>query len=222
MTRILYLEDEDNIRDVTQEYLLMKQYHVDGAATGSQALELLKQHVYDMVILDIMVPDVSGLDVLQYVTTHFPDTATIMLTALGDEKHQVQAFNLKADDYMIKPFSPLLLLKRIEAILRRSRNAVYERGLVCKPESYQVFYDQRSLNLTVTEFLLFEALYSQPKRVFTREQLLHRIAPDDFMVNDRVVDAHIKNLRKKLPFPRIRTVIGAGYQYSEVDDETLS
>ncbi|QIK70819.1 response regulator transcription factor [Erysipelothrix sp. HDW6C] len=222
MINILYLEDEANIRDVTHEYLIMKQYNVDLAVDGNEALALLATHSYDIAILDIMVPYVSGLEVLTKISESHPNTATIMLTALGDETNQIEAFNRHADDYMIKPFSPLLLLKRIEAILRRVGSAVQETGLVVKNESYQVYYNQKSLNLTVTEFLLYQIMASYPGRVYTREQLLDVIAPDDYMVSDRVVDAHVKNLRKKLPLPVIKTVVGIGYQFVEVDHEVIA
>jgi DNA-binding response OmpR family regulator len=139
-----------------------------------------------------------------------------MLTALGDESNQLEAFNRLADDYIIKPFSPLVLLKRIEAVLRRTKiKPELTNGLEVRQENFQVYYNQQSLQLTVTEFLIFEAMYQHPKRVYTRNHLLEIIAPDDFMVNDRVIDAHIKNLRKKLPVEVIRTVIGMGYCYEE-------
>lgn len=214
MVTILYLEDDANIREVTQEYLLMKGYQVDLACDGTAALHLLQTKSYDIAILDIMVPYVSGLDVLSVLTEEQPECAVIVLTALQDEKSQLEAFNRKADDYMIKPFSPLLLIKRIEAILRRVKGKpVLEQGIALKKECYQAYYNQVSLQLTVTEFLLLQTLYEQPNRVFSREQLLDVIAADDFMVSDRVIDAHIKNLRKKLPLDCIHTVIGVGYRY---------
>lgn len=143
--------------------------------------------------------------------------ATIMLTALGDERTQVQAFNLYADDYVIKPVSPIILLKRMETILRRVKRerSGDEKGLVVCDDSYQAFYDGKSLELTLSEFLLLQVLRKEPKRAFTREQLILRIFNEDYVGNDRIIDAHIKNLRKKLPGNYIKTVIGVGYQFRE-------
>lgn len=212
---ILFLEDEPTIREVLTEYMKIQNYNVTCAEDGGQALQLLEKHDYDMAVLDIMVPKVSGLEVLQYIKEQKPETATIMLTALDDEKTQVQAFNLYADDYVIKPVSPIILLKRMETILRRvKRTAPQEgKGLTIHDESYQAFYDGRPLELTLSEFLLLQVLMKEPKRVFTREQLILRIFNEDYVGNDRIIDAHVKNLRKKLPEDCIKTVIGVGYQF---------
>ena len=112
--RILFLEDEPTIREVLTEYMKMQKYDVSCAKDGEEALALIKEQMFDLAVLDIMVPKVSGLEVLAYIKKHKPMTATIMLTALDDEKTQVQAFNLYADDYVIKPVSPIILLKRME------------------------------------------------------------------------------------------------------------
>lgn len=216
---ILFLEDEPTIRDVLTEYMKMQNYQVTGASDGETALSLLKSQTFDMAVLDIMVPKVSGLEVLSYIKEAFPDLAVIMLTALDDEKTQVQAFNLYADDYVIKPVSPVILLKRMETILRRVKKAKpdKEKGLVLQESSYQAFYDGVPLALTLSEFLLLQTLMKEPCRAFTREQLILRIFNEDYMGNDRIIDAHVKNLRKKLPGNYIKTVIGIGYQYQEGD-----
>ena len=204
--RILFLEDEPTIREVLTEYMKLQDYEVVCAQDGEEALELLKSQRFDMAVLDIMVPKVSGLEVLGFIKERLPETATIMLTALEDEKTQVQAFNLYADDYVIKPVSPIILLKRMETILRRVKrpDCQKERGLVI---------------LTLSEFLLLQVLKGEPKRAFTREQLILRIFNEDYVGNDRIIDAHVKNLRKKLPGNYIKTVIGVGYQYQEVDEK---
>lgn len=217
MEKILFLEDEPTIREVLTEYMKMKNYQVTAAVDGEEALECLKNPKsgpFDMAILDIMVPKVSGLEVLRNIRKHQPDMPVIMLTALGDEKTQLEAFNEYADDYVIKPVSPIILLKRMETILRRVKREKPERsGLVIANEAYQAFYDGKSLELTVSEFLLLSALHSEPGRVFTREQLILHIYNEEYIGNDRIIDAHVKNLRKKLPFNYIRTVIGVGYQF---------
>lgn len=219
MMQVLFLEDEPTIQEVLTEYMKMQNYDVVCAGDGEEALGMLKTQHFDMAVLDIMVPKVSGLEVLAYIKEHKPDMATIMLTALGDEKTQVEAFNLYADDYVIKPVSPIILLKRMETILRRVKKAEQkeEKGLVIHEESYQAFYDGVPLELTLSEFLLLQVLYLEPKRAFTREQLILRIFNEDYVGNDRIIDAHVKNLRKKLPGNYIKTVIGIGYQFQEGD-----
>jgi DNA-binding response OmpR family regulator len=188
------------------------------ASDGEEAIQLLKNQSFDLGVLDIMVPKTNGLEVLKYIKENHPDTATIMLTAIDDEKTQVQAFNLYADDYVIKPVSPIILLKRIETILRRTKSAssddVQKDGLFLNDNSYQAFYNNEPLHLTLSEFLLLQTLEKEPTRAFTREQLIMKIFNEDYIGNDRIIDAHVKNLRKKLPINYIKTVIGIGYQFS--------
>ena len=217
--KILFLEDEPTIQEVLTEYMRMQDYDVVCAQDGEQAIGMLDRQNFDMAVLDIMVPGVSGMEVLQYIKEKKPEMATIMLTALDDEKTQVQAFNSYADDYVIKPVSPIILLKRMETILRRVKKSWgrNEKGLVVDDDSYQAFYDGRPLELTLSEFLLLQVLKKEPRRVFTREQLILRIFNDDYVGNDRIIDAHVKNLRKKLPGNYIKTVIGVGYQFQEGD-----
>ena len=195
----------------------MQNYEVECAGDGEAALALLKSRPFDMAVLDIMVPKVSGLKVLAYIKENLPELAVIMLTALDDEMTQVQAFNLYADDYVVKPVSPVILLKRMETILRRVKKTELhkERGLVLHERSYQAFYDGNPLSLTLSEFLLLQVLKKEPSRAFTREQLILRIFNEDYVGNDRIIDAHVKNLRKKLPGNYIKTVVGIGYQYQE-------
>ena len=171
-----------------------------------------------MAVLDIMVPKISGLEVLAYLKENKPEMATIMLTALEDEKTQVKAFNLFADDYVMKPVSPIILLKRMETILRRVKNQAgtkeKEKGLFIHDDSFQAFYDGALLPLTLSEFLLLQVIYKEPNRAFTREQLILQIFNEDYIGNDRIIDAHVKNLRKKLPKNFIKTIIGVGYQFN--------
>lgn len=215
--KILFLEDEPTIQEVLTEYMKMQNYDVICAEDGEKAIRLLKEQRFDMAVLDIIIPKISGLEVLDWIRKHKPEIAVIMLTALEDEKTQVQAFNLYADDYVIKPVSPIILLKRMETILRRVKNTEKqkEKGLVLYEDSYQAFYDGISLKLTLSEFLLLQTLKKEPKRAFTREQLILRIFNEDYMGNDRIIDAHIKNLRKKLPKNYIKTIVGIGYQFLE-------
>lgn len=215
---ILFLEDEPTIQEVLAEYMKMQGYQVTAVSDGEQALKLLAERAFDMAVLDIMVPKKSGIEVLSFIKENRPEMATIMLTALEDEKTQVQAFNLYADDYVIKPVSPIILLKRMETILRRvkgqERKKEKGKGLYIQEDSYQAFYNGELLPLTLSEFLLLQTLKKEPNRAFTREQLILRIFNEDYIGNDRIIDAHVKNLRKKLPKNVIKTVIGIGYQFN--------
>jgi len=219
--QVLFLEDEPTIREVLKEYMNLSGYQVTEADNGDEAIRLLDRHSFDLAILDIMVPGSSGLEVLGRIKNHYPNTATIMLTALEDEKTQVDAFNRYADDYVIKPVSPIILLKRMETILRRTSQIRHREptkealGLTLEEEAYRAYYKGELLPLTVSEYLLLQTLYKEPTRVFNREQLILRIYNEDYIGNDRIIDAHIKNLRKKLPIDCIRTVIGIGYQYDK-------
>lgn len=239
---VLFLEDEPTIREVLAEYMKMSGYLVTETARGDEAISLLQDSTYHIAVLDVMVPGVDGFEVLQYIRDKCPETATIMLTALDDEKTQIKAFNLYADDYVIKPVSPIILLKRMETILRRTLNlerrseeeASWEKAenaaygtetagdesepkkfpcLRLEEDAYSVYYGRERLPLTLSEYLLFQTLYHHPERVYTREQLILHIFNEEYIGNDRIIDAHVKNLRKKLPVNCIKTVIGVGYQF---------
>lgn len=215
--RVLFLEDEPTIREVLKEYMKISGYDVTEVGDGNKALELLKEQSYDLAILDIMVPGISGLEVLSFIKDQLPNLATIMLTALEDEKTQVDAFNRYADDYVIKPVSPIILLKRMETILRRVNAADSTRdnksGLWFDEGGYSVQFQGKNLPLTVSEYLLLLSLWKEPHRVFNREQLILKIYNEDYIGNDRIIDAHVKNIRKKIPVSCIKTVIGIGYQF---------
>ncbi len=221
MMKVLFLEDEPTIQEVLTEYMKLQQYEVTAVPEGDAAIRLLGEKTFDMAVLDIMVPGKSGLEVLQYIRDNIPDMAVIMLTAIGDEQTQVKAFNLYADDYVIKPVSPLILLKRMETILRRTRynesKSEKHEGLYLKEDAYQAFYNNVPLQLTLSEYLLLQTLKKEAGRAFTREQLILRIFNEDYIGNDRIIDAHVKNLRKKLPGDYIKTVIGVGYQYQDAN-----
>ncbi len=216
--RVLFAEDEPTIREVLTEYMLMSGYQVVTAERGDRAIQLVREQEFDLAVLDICLPGADGFEVLKHIHACGKGTAAIMLTALEDEQTQVKAFNLYADDYVIKPVSPIILLKRMETILRRTGRTLEDGegcpgGLVLREEAYCALYDGEKLPLTLSEYLLLQTLYREPGRVFTREQLILSIFNEDYIGNDRIIDAHVKNLRKKLPTACIKTVIGVGYQF---------
>lgn len=215
---VLFLEDEPTIREVLTEYMLISGYQVTPVSNGGDAIRLIGGESYSIAVLDIMVPGADGFQVLQYIRNTRPQMAVIMLTALDDEQTQVKAFNSYADDYVIKPVSPIILLKRMETILRRTAfsGTLKEKeslGLTLNEEAYCALWKGQRLPLTISEYLLLQTLYNHPDRVYTREMLILNIFNEDYIGNDRIIDAHVKNLRKKLPIPCIKTVIGVGYQF---------
>ena len=218
MAEILFLEDEVTIREVITEYMNVAGHKVTECGNGDEAVERLKERSFDLAVLDIRVPGINGLKVIEYIRTELKsDMGVIMLTAYEDINTQVEAFNFFADDYITKPASPIILLKRIEVLLRRISDDIKmkDNSLVIDDKAYRAYYEGKDLNLTVSEFLLIKTLHDSPNRVLSREQLILSIFNEDYIGNDRIIDAHVKNLRKKLPVNVIDTVIGIGYRWKE-------
>ena len=218
MAEILFLEDEVTIREVIAEYMNVAGHKVTECGSGDEAVERLKEKNFDLAVLDIKVPGISGLKVLEYIRNELKsDMGVIMLTAYEDINTQVEAFNFFADDYITKPASPIILLKRIDVLLRRikSESSMKETSLVIDDKAYRAYFEGKDLSLTVSEFLLLKTLHDLPNQVLSREQLILSIFNEDYIGNDRIIDAHIKNLRKKLPVNVIDTVIGIGYRWKE-------
>ncbi|WP_237036737.1 response regulator transcription factor [Mediannikoviicoccus vaginalis] len=218
MANILILEDEKNIREVLVEYLKVSGATTFEAEDGNEAVEILKGEDIDVAVLDIMVPGMSGIDVLSFIRKN-PKTkniGVIMLTALDDIGTQVSAFNNFADEYLVKPVSPIILIKRIETLLRRIKPQVLvDHEFIMDDESYTVFVDGEEIPFTLSEFLILQMLYENKNKVLSREQLIMGAFNEDYIGNDRIIDAHIKNIRKKLGKDYIKTVIGIGYKFSE-------
>lgn len=216
---ILILEDQKTMREILAEYIKTAGYTVYEAEDGQQAIDILDKEDISLAVLDIMVPKINGIDVLKHIHATRP-IPSIMLTALEDEQMQITAFNAMADDYVIKPASPIILIKRIEAILRRSKQQSSEhKGLYLDKKAYMVSYNGQDLHLTVSEFLLLNALYEASGKVLNREQLIYAIYENDYFGSDRVIDSHVKNIRKKLPEDLIITVSGVGYKFKEENNE---
>ena len=189
MARVLFLEDEPIIQEVLCEYMKIQNYEVITTDNGKTAISLIDSEYFDMAVLDVMVPGVSGFEVLSHIHKTKPEIATIMLTALDDENSQIKAFNLYADDYIIKPVTPLILLKRMETILRRTqiKNSTQKedigssqnsskgfKGILIQDKAYQAYYEGKALPLTLSEFLILQLLMNEPNRAFTREQKIGR------------------------------------------------
>lgn len=215
-SRILLVEDELALRTGTEQFLRQHGFTVVTATSGEEALEKFTRA--DVIILDIMLPGVSGIETLHQIR-QTSDVPVLMLTALHDEPTQVASFDELADDYMSKPFSLVILEKRIKALLRRQQSvkkALWQRGLASVDfAAYQGFYDNADAHLKPKEVQLLKLLVDNPNMVWSRQAIIDKLWRDDEVPFDRVIDVYIKNLRKKMHLDCIVTVKGVGYRYEE-------
>lgn len=216
MKNILVVEDEADIQELLENFLNDAGYKTSLAADGVQALELFGSDSFDMVLLDIMIPKIDGYGVCEFIRSR-SNVPIIMLTALDSEDNQVKGFDLKIDDYITKPFSMKVLIKKIAAVFRRCENRM-ENGLISyksvtiDTDGHKVFVNGGLIEVTRKEFELLEELLRNQGRVLTRPQLLDKLWGYDFYGDERIVDSHIKNLRKKLGVNYIDTIRGVGYR----------
>ena len=211
---ILIVEDDTTIREGVAEFLKENDYEVFCAGDGEAAVELLKNTNIHLALLDIMLPGKSGLEVLTELRT-FSDLPVIMLTAITDEEMQVKTFDELADDYICKPFSLILLLKRIEALLRtryQTESIWKYQETVVDFSGYRATYQGQDAHVTPKEIKLLKVLLDHKGQVVSREQILDQIWNEAESPYDRVVDVYVKNLRKKLHLECIVTVKGIGYK----------
>ena len=216
---ILIVEDEKEIREGISEYLSEVGYNVISAEDGMQAIELFKNSKIDLVILDIMLPKANGFVVLNKIRQE-SNVPVIMLTAMSDDYTQIMSFDEKADDYITKPFSIIVLHKRIEALLRRgvkvSENKKWFYGdIEIDFEGYSARKNGENIDLKPKEIKLIELLLKYEGKVLTRAQILDNLWRIEEAPNDRVIDVYIKNIRKKLLLDCIVTVKGIGYKFEE-------
>ena len=216
--KILIFEDEISIRSILRELLMDAGYEVYTAGDGVEGLAQWRREHFDLVLLDIMMPRMDGYAVCRAIREN-SDTPVIMLTALDEEEAQVKAFELKADDYITKPFSLKLVLLRVEAVLRRGRQqkAQKQKVLRCgeialEAENMRVYRGEDEVLLTRIEFDLLRLFLENPERVFTRDHLLNRVWGYDFFGEEKAVNIHIMNLRRKLGTDCIKTIRGVGYR----------
>ncbi|MCC0634332.1 MULTISPECIES: response regulator transcription factor [Clostridioides] len=212
---ILVIEDDSNIQELISEFLSAEGYQVESANDGLEGIQKFKQGSYDLVILDIMMPNLDGYGVCKMIRKS-SSVPIIFLTALNDEGDQLKGFDLECDDYITKPFSFNLLIKRVEAILRRSNKTINDKFIVFEKlkldlNTYIAEIDGEPIELTLKEFNILKALIEKYPQVITREGLLDSIWGYDYYGDTRIVDAHIKNIRKKISLPYIKTVKGIGY-----------
>ncbi len=230
MARILVVDDEEYIQELLKFNLEKEGFEVVLADDGGQALEYTNKLLPDLVILDIMLPGMDGLEVCKLLrrTPQLSSIPVIMLTARGEELDKVLGLELGADDYLTKPFSPRELVARVKARLRRhggtpqSRNRIMIGNLIIDTESFRVISQGKSLDLTPKELELLKYLASSPGKVFSREDLLEEIWGYDYAGDTRTVDVHIRHLRQKIETdpanPQyLETIRGAGYRFKLVE-----
>ena len=223
--KVLIIDDEEKIVEVIKSYMEKEDFIVATALDGKVALEQFKSFSPDIVILDLMLPDVSGEELCRQIRM-MGNTPIIMLTAKVEEEDILSGLNMGADDYITKPFSPKQLVARVKAILRRTQNTAieettmtYNQGdLVVNIESHNVKKDGTAVSLTPVEFEILLKLAKHPKKVFTREELIAFVLGEDYEGYDRTIDTHIKNLRQKIETntkdPQyIVTIYGVGYKF---------
>ena len=220
--RILVVDDDSNIADLIRLYLEKEMYEVKTVYSGGTALEAFRSWTPDLVILDIMLPELDGYEVCKQIRK-ISSIPIIMLTARGETFDKVLGLELGADDYLVKPFEPKELIARVKAVLRRTTSSdaaveevVYPQ-LVINKSDYSITFQGRKADIPPKELELFYFLASHPNQVFTREQLLEKLWGYDFMGDTRTVDVHVKRLREKFSDEsgrwEIKTVWGVGYKF---------
>ena len=214
-TSILVMEDDANIQELIVEFLKAEGYDVDFASDGLEGIQLFKKKEYDLVLLDIMMPNLDGYSVCKMIRQN-SNVPIIFLTALNEETDQLKGFELECDDYITKPFSFNLLIQRVKAVLRRGKSNLGNDFLIFEKirldlNTYSVQINNKNIELTLKEFNILKILIEKYPQVITRESLLDSIWGYDYYGDMRVIDAHIKNLRKKIPKDCISTVKGVGY-----------
>lgn len=226
--KILLVDDEKNILTVLKAYLQQEGYQVTTASNGLMAIEQFKENKYDLVLLDLMLPGLSGEQVCQEIRK-ISATPIIMLTAKIEEEERISGLQMGADDYITKPFSPREVVARVRAVLRRSNTDLslgpvadtinFDNNLSINNILHEVRYNGEIIPLTPMEYKLLSVMARQPGRAFSRAQLIGLVQGYDFQGDDRVIDAHIKKIRQKIEKvpsdPKIIiTVYGIGYKFN--------
>ena len=227
--KILIIEDEIDIRELLTYNLELEGFDVVGAANGEDAFKALQIGSIQLVVLDLMLPDISGLEICRYIRrdSALSRLPVIMLTAKGEEVDRIVGFELGADDYVTKPFNIREMILRVKAVLARSKmtpvagKALRRGPLMIDPEQYEATVDGRQLSLTATEFRLLHHLAAHPGHAQNRDELLDVIWGEDKFVTPRTVDTYIRRLREKLgpAGEMIQTLRGVGYRFQKISEE---
>lgn len=220
--KILIVDDEPDIIELIEYNLKKEGYQVFTASNGLEAIQVAKKTLPDLIVLDIMMPKLDGIETCRQLRAmpEFKSTFMVFLTARSEEYSEISGFNVGADDYIAKPIKPRALISRINAILRRNNmtetevdNKLEIGNLVIDREAYLVFQEGKKVVLAKKEFELLYLLASKPGKVFTREVILNNIWEDSVVVTNRTIDVHIRKLREKLGDDYVTTVKGVGYKF---------
>ena len=225
MSKILIVEDDLSIQALLHDFIQEAGYSVVLASDGVEALAKYSEQDFDLVLLDIMLPKIDGYGVCEVIRQK-SDVPVIMLTALDGEENQIRGLDLQADDYITKPFSMPVLLRKIAAVLRRSSKkndtpqTMSYKNLTLDLDGYKVYAGGEGIDLTPREFEILRELLANRGRILTRQNLLQTIWKYEFFGEERIIDTHIKNLRKKLgTADYIETIRGVGYRIDKDDQE---
>lgn len=219
MAKILIIEDELSIQNILKNFLLNEGHDVYTSGDGVEGINAFKAYNLDLILLDIMLPKVDGYGVCEIIRAE-SQVPIIMLTALDNERSQVKGFDLMIDDYITKPFSTDVLIRRVNAVLRRSSHnkdngneqMIIYKNLKMDILSYELFIDDTKIDVTAREFEILKLLLENQGRVYSREQLLDIIWNYEYLGETKVINTHIKNIRKKIGDNYIQTIRGVGYK----------
>jgi len=221
--KILIVEDEKHLNDLLHDYVLdqYKTALIDQVYDGLTALSRIHENTYDLILLDVMLPHMGGFEVCRKVRES-SNVPIIMLSALNDEENQLKGYNLGIDDYVTKPYSPKIVIKKIEAVLARYENTtpeeIFQYGIIeYNLEKYKILVDHKEIELNKKEWELFSLFVTNIGRMYTREDLLNLVWGYDYFGYERTVDTHIKRLRQKLgnAAPYVKTVFKSGYKFEK-------
>ena len=228
--QVLIIDDEWNVRNLLRIYLAKNDFEVKEARNGYEGVQMADQHSFDLIILDVMMPDLDGWEVCRKIR-ETKTTPILMLTARTESKDKVKGLTIGADDYLVKPFDSDELMARVFALLRRSKishsttvhNVIAHADLTIDPDGRQVLVKEKLVEFTPKEFELLLVLAEQPRRAFERETLLQKVWGSDYFGDFRTVDTHVKNIREKvrkagLSYNPIQTIWGVGYKFQWEDE----
>ncbi|PFE16849.1 response regulator transcription factor [Bacillus cereus] len=216
---ILVVEDDQEIQELIKQFLMTQQYKVIVASDELEGMKQFNKQSFDLILLDAMMPNLNGFEVAKMIRSQ-SNIPIIMLTALEEEQDQMKGFDLGIDDYITKPFSFHVLMRRVEAVLRRSNNQSTNnhflfRELHVDGDAYKVYVNKAEVPLTTKEFEILQLLLQNEKKVLTRENIVEKVWGYEYAGDTRMIDTHMKNIRKKLDIPYIKTVKGIGYKIDE-------
>jgi two-component system, OmpR family, alkaline phosphatase synthesis response regulator PhoP len=218
---ILLVDDDPDVIEIIKYNLDQEGYNVKTASNGNEALKKADKKIPHLIIMDVMMPDMDGIEACEHLRkdTRFNDTIIMFLTARGEEYSYVAAFDAGADDYVTKPIKPKIIVSKVKALLRRLKNEEQNQDkiqfgkLIIDKEQYEVTQDGKSFSLPKKEFELLYLLASKPEKVVKREKIMETVWGSEVVVGDRTIDVHIRKLREKIGDKYFKTVKGVGYKF---------